>query len=65
MKAWYSSYDRFESSIKKRWEKNKFDYHNGHLHLLRYSYQTMLFWAMINNKKISKKNALIGYPKLF
>lgn len=65
MKAWYLSYNRFEKRIIKQWKKKNFKYNAGHIQLLRYSYQTLLFWTIQNSDKISEKNKPAGHPVLF
>ena len=58
MEAWYISYNRFEKQIIKRWIKRKFNYHNGHINILKYSYRALVYWASLKNKKISMKNRI-------
>lgn len=65
MKAWYLSYARFEKRIIRKWGRSGFDYNAGNVHLLRYSYQTTMFWGIVNQKKLSAKNKGLGYPTLF
>lgn len=65
MKAWYLSRNRFKKRIVKRWEKQGFKYNNGHVQLLDYAYNTIMFWSIMRSKKISDKNKPVGHPTLF
>ena len=65
MDSWYTSYNRFENRIIKRWDKRSFDYHAGQINILKYAYRTLMFWSSVNNKKISKKNRVDTTIKLF
>lgn len=65
MKVWYNSEKRFNTRIIKQWTIQKFNYNARHVNILSYAYRTATFWAMINSNKISEKNKLKGYPKLF
>ena len=65
MKAWYLSYNRFEKRILKKWNKKGFNYNAGNVQILRYAYDTLMFWSVLKEKKVSKKNSPIGHPKLF
>jgi hypothetical protein len=65
MNSWYMSYNRFEKRIIRIWKKEGFKYNDGHIQLLRYSYQTLMFWSVAKYKKISEKNKPVGHPTLF
>ncbi len=65
MEAWYLSRKRFEKRIIKRWEKRGFKWNKGHLTLLPYAYNTLMFWAQYNQPKVSQKNQEVGHPTLF
>ena len=58
MKAWYTSYNRFESRIKNRWDERGFNYHNGHVNILKYAYRTLCYWTSLKGNKISKENRI-------
>lgn len=59
------SYSRFETRIIKSWKKRGFMYNSSHVHILKYSYQTLMFWSILRSKKISEKNKPVGHPTLF
>jgi hypothetical protein len=65
METWYTSYNRFERKIINRWHSQGFRYNRGHINLLRYSYQTTMFWGLSKGRKLSKENAIQGHPVLF
>lgn len=65
MQIWYCSETRFISRIVKKWDKDKAKYNKGNINILKYAYRTTAFWAIINRNKISEKNKMVGYPKLF
>jgi hypothetical protein len=56
MKAFYSSPQRFNNQIIKRWNKRGFKFNAGHLNVLKYSWKTLLFWSLLNRKKLSQVN---------
>ncbi len=63
MKAWYLSHKRFEKRIIKRWGSNGFKFNAGHIQLLKYSYQTLMFWSIKKRKPISQRNKPAAHPK--
>lgn len=65
MNAWYLSLNRFEKRIIKQWEKRGFRYNAGNVQLLKYAYDTVMFWSVAKEKKISEKNKPVGHPTLF
>jgi hypothetical protein len=65
MEALYLSQKRFENRIIKRWDKRGFNYHAGHIQLLKYSYRALMFWATKKGERISDKNKVNVHPKLF
>lgn len=65
MNSYYMSLDRFRKRIIKKWVKNSFNYHNGHINILSYSYRTLMFWASVRGKKISNKNRVETTIKMF
>lgn len=56
MKAWYLSHKRFEKRIIKRWKKRGFNYNDGHMQLLKFAYQTIMFWTIWRNEQGSTNN---------
>jgi len=65
METWYTSYNRFEKKIIKRWDKRSFDYHDGHVNILKYAFRTLMFWASVKNKEVSENNRVETTIKLF
>ena len=65
MKAWYMSQNRFKNKIIKQWEKQGFKYNYGHIQLLSFSYNTLMFWEREKKNKISQKNKQVVHPTLF
>lgn len=65
MQAWYLSEERFKNRIVKDWERNGFNYNAGNVNILRFAFRTIMYWATLNNNKVSKKNQVDIHPKLF
>lgn len=65
MQTWYLSEDRFKNRIVKEWEKRGFNYNAGNVNILRFAFRTVMYWATLNNDKVSKKNQVDIHPKLF
>ena len=65
MNAWYTSEKRFKNRIIKRWEKQGFNYNAGNINILRYSFRTLVYWASVQNQKVSRVNQVDTHPKLF
>lgn len=65
MQAWYLSEERFKNRIVKDWERSGFNYNAGNVNILRFSFRTIMYWATLNNDKVSKKNQVDIHPKLF
>ena len=65
MKSWYTSQERFNSRIINRWEKRGFEYHNGHVNILRYAFRTLCYWSSLKGDNISKENKVEINMKLF
>lgn len=55
-KIFYDGERRFTKRIKKRWTQKGFNYHEGHVQLLRYSWQTRLYWGAVRSEKASDEN---------
>lgn len=65
MKLYYTSLNRFEKQTIKKWEKKGFNYHDGHIQLLRYAYLTALFWCNVVQQKVSIEKGREINLKLF
>jgi hypothetical protein len=55
-RIFYDGETRFTKRIKKGWENRGFNYHEGHIQLLKYSWQTRLYWGARRAEKASEEN---------
>jgi hypothetical protein len=56
MRIWYLSYDRFESRIKKSWDKKGFKPNKGNINILKYSFRTVVYYSNLEKQRVSKRN---------
>lgn len=52
----YDGEIRFTKRIKRQWNERGFNFNEGHVQLLRYSWQTRLYWGAVRAEKASEEN---------